>query len=91
MTVTPAEGYMIDAITIKKSSDNSDVKASVYSNGVITMPDYAITISATFKEDISTGFDNLESDVKAVKVLRDGQIYILRGEKVYTIQGQLVK
>ena len=91
LTVTPAEGYMIDAITIKKSSDNSDVKASVYSNGVITMPDYAITISATFKEDISTGFDNLESDVKAVKVLRDGQIYILRGEKTFNAQGQLVK
>jgi 1,4-alpha-glucan branching enzyme len=27
----------------------------------------------------------------AYKILRDGQIYILRGEKVYTMQGQLVR
>ena len=47
--------------------------------------------SLEYTEPTTTGFDNLESDVKTVKVLRDGQIYILRGEKVYTIQGQLVK
>ena len=28
---------------------------------------------------------------KAQKILRNGQIYILRGEKVYTLQGQEVK
>ena len=40
---------------------------------------------------LPTAVNDLESEVKAVKVLKDGQIYILRGEKVYTIQGQLVK
>lgn len=45
-----------------------------------------------FKEDTATG---VESDQQAAisvqKVLRDGQLYILRGNTMYTIQGQTVK
>ena len=38
------------------------------------------------------GIDEVPSDqVQSTKVLRDGQIFILRGEKVYTLQGQEVK
>ena len=41
---------------------------------------------------ITTGIGNVQGeDVPCTKVLRDGVIYILRGEKVYTIDGQLVK
>ena len=91
LTVTPAEGWKISSVTVTNTSTSADVTASVYSAGVITMPAYAITIAATFEEDEETALDNLESDVKAIKVLRDGQIFILRGENVYTVQGQLVK
>jgi len=42
-------------------------------------------------QDKATALDNTDASVKAVKVLREGQIFILRGEKVYTVQGQLVK
>ena len=45
-----------------------------------------------FKEDTATG---VESDQQAAisvrKVLRDGELYILRGNTMYTIQGQTVK
>ena len=36
--------------------------------------------------------ENIQLDgEQAVKILRDGQIYILRDNKVYTLTGQLVK
>ena len=37
------------------------------------------------------GIDNANSYTNAVKVLRDGQIFILRGDKTYTLQGQVVR
>lgn len=42
-------------------------------------------------EGPSTGIDTTNADTKAVKVIRNGQVHILRGEKVYTITGQEVK
>ena len=38
-----------------------------------------------------TGIDETEAREKAVKVLRDGKLYIIRGEKVYTINGLEVR
>ena len=38
---------------------------------------------------VTEDIDNIYDAEKAVKVLRDGQIYIIRGDKVYTIMGQL--
>ena len=38
-----------------------------------------------------TGFENIMAPEKATKVLINGQIFILRGDRIYTIQGQLVK
>ena len=41
---------------------------------------------------IGTGIEDIQGDdVQCTKVLRDGQIYILRGEKTYTLTGQEVK
>lgn len=46
----------------------------------------------TTSEGVTTGVDNVPSDdVPCTKVIRDGQIYILRGDKTYTLQGQEVK
>ena len=40
----------------------------------------------------SQGFENVQvNNVQCTKVVRDGQIFILRGEKVYSITGQEVK
>lgn len=38
-----------------------------------------------------TGIENAEAEMNASKVMQNGQIYILRGGKTYTVQGQLVK
>ena len=50
----------------------------------------------TTSEGIATGIDNTpfpsgEGRGEALKLLRDGQIFILRGEKVYTLTGAEVK
>ena len=42
-------------------------------------------------QDKATAVDNTDASVKAMKVMREGQIFILRGDKTYTVQGQLVK
>ena len=39
----------------------------------------------------TTGFDEIMDESKAMKVLREGQILIIKGNKTFNIQGQLVK
>ncbi|MBO4689517.1 MAG: hypothetical protein J5621_01450 [Paludibacteraceae bacterium] len=49
-------------------------------------------VTVTIARKYHEGFESIEtSDVKATKVIRDGQIYIIRDGKVYTIMGQLVR
>lgn len=64
-------------LTVK---DAQDIVVASYSG------EFTTTGAATAIDQIST----LESPV-ANKVIKDGQIYILRGDKEYTIQGQEVK
>ena len=42
-------------------------------------------------EQVVTGIDNLNAGETPVKVMIDGQMYILRGEKMYDATGRLVK
>lgn len=41
--------------------------------------------------DPTTGCENVEAGAKAVKIIRDGQLFIIRGDKTYTPSGLLVK
>lgn len=45
----------------------------------------------TTGEGEPTGIDNTNVGTRASKILRNGQIFILRGEKVYTLQGEEVR
>ena len=62
----------------------------------VTDSEYAVkmtkkrTITAVFKKK-PQGLDEMQAEGMTVKVIRDGQMYILRGGKVYTAQGQLVE
>ncbi len=38
-----------------------------------------------------TDIDNVNAAVEAVKILRDGQILIIKGEKMYNVMGQTIK
>jgi hypothetical protein len=49
-----------------------------------------MTVKAQY-EQLIEGFENIVTGENAAKLLRDGQILILRGEKTYTMTGQEVK
>ena len=73
---------------------NADTPTSYeYSKGNTTMYRYAdhepILVGLHLGEETSTNVEEeVETGVKCTKVLRDGQIIILRGDKAYTITGQ---
>ena len=45
----------------------------------------------TTSEGIATGVDNTAVESEITKILRNGEVLILRGDKTYTIQGQEVR
>ena len=45
----------------------------------------------TNAEQVATGFDALNADEAPVKMMIDGKLFILRGEKMYDATGRLVK
>ena len=49
VTATPANGYEGGTVVVE-DADGNDVTTTVYADGVLTMPAYAVTISATFDE-----------------------------------------
>lgn len=72
---------------------NADTPTSYeYSKGNTTMYRYAdhepILVGLHLGEEVSTNVEEVETGIKCTKVLRDGQIIILRGDKAYTITGQ---
>ena len=53
---------------------------------------YSGEFTTTGAPAVATNLDDVQSNnVQCTKVLRDGQIFIQRGEKTYTIQGQEAK
>ena len=74
---------------------NADTPTSYeYSKGNTTMYRYAdhepILVGLRLGEDTSTNVEEVETGVACTKVLRNGQIVILRGDNAYTITGQLI-
>ncbi len=49
LSATAADCYEFVSWTIKKTSDDTDVTNSVLDGNTLTMPDYAVTVYATFK------------------------------------------
>ena len=45
----------------------------------------------SLSKDVATGFDQLDASETPMKLIIDGQLFILRGEKMYNANGQLVK
>ena len=46
---------------------------------------------AVYRGDIPSAIENTEASVKAVKVIRDGQLYIMHNGRMYNVQGAVVK
>ena len=89
LTITPAEGYELDAITV--TGVNSNVAVEV-TDGKFTMPADAVTVNATFKT--ATGINNIDNNgvagekdvyynLQGVRVANPGKgVYIKNGKKV---------
>ena len=66
-------------------ADNNMLHASGY-----TMLEMYLHYAMTGKE-IPQGIQHTEYKIQTQKILRDGQIYIQRGAKIYTLQGQVIE
>lgn len=84
LTATPAEGYEIAGITV--DGEPLEAVEGVYS---FIMPAKDVTVAATFSA--ATALDNTEASVKAVKFFQNGQLFIEKNGKVYTITGSEIR
>jgi hypothetical protein len=46
-------------------------------------------LAITFPDNTTTTIDNTNAEATAVKVLRDGQLLIIKGDKTYNVVGQI--
>ena len=81
VTVTPNDGFEIDQVTVGDAILLPE--GGVYS---FEMPAQDVEVAASFKAG-ATALDEAEEAVKAHKVVRDGHIVIIRGEKEFNAQG----
>jgi hypothetical protein len=85
ITATPDEGYKINDVKVNDNSINA--VEGVYK---FQMPAENVTVSATFEEG-ATAVENTEAGAKAVKVVRDGQVRIVRDGKIFNVLGTEIK
>ena len=87
LSVTPDEGYELEAISLEGIDLAIPVVDGVAS---FNMPAQDVVVLATFKE-ASQGFENTQAGAKAVKVMRDGKLFIEKNGVLYNAQGVIVK
>lgn len=86
LSFTMDEGY-----TLVSCYANEQAVVSTPNVGeFFTMPAEAVTVSASFG-DTATAIDNAEEEVKAVKVIRNGQLFIEKNGVLYDAQGAVVR
>ena len=87
LTITPAEGYAFEQLTVLDGATDIPVSTPAEGTCTFTMPAADVTVSATF-EYVGTGVeDTTATDLAPRKIIRHGQVFILRGGKVYTTMG----
>ena len=92
LTITPNEGYELDEIYVMSGTTRLTTVSEGEGNHTFVMPANSVVISTLFKETSGTGVhDATATDILPRKVLRDGQVYILRAGKTYTATGIEVK
>ena len=92
LTITPNEGYELDEIHVMNGTTQVAVTPAEDGKYTFVMPANNVVISTLFKETSDTGVhDATATDILPRKVLRDGQVYILRAGKTYTATGIEVK
>ncbi len=88
LNVTPNEGYKLGTLTITAPNYG---QITYDENFQFVMPASVVIISATFVEDITTAINGINDGKKAIKVIENGVIYIIRGNEKYNIIGTKVQ
>ena len=57
----------------------------------LTRDTYNVTITGTMPQGTATDVDNLNSSVAPVKMLKNGQVIIIKNGVQYSVQGQVIK
>ena len=85
-TIVAADGYDVKNVMVNETE-------IVAVEGVYTLPalmaNTVVTINVEKKD--ATAIDQTQTEVQSTKLLRNGQLFILRGEKMYDTIGRLVK
>ena len=89
-----------EVIKLSFTIDEGYTVTSCYANDVevvgtaegefFTMPAANVTITATFGDE-TTAIDNTNAELKAVKVIENGQIFIIKNGVKYNAQGAVVR
>ncbi len=82
-----AEGYKTYSLTYNGVALHDDGVGYV----TFIMPAEAVTVAAEFLQEFPTAIDNTNAETKAVKVIRDGQLIIVRDGVEFNAQGAIVK
>ena len=84
-TATAETGYEFDYWTVngeKQEGATAELKVTINAE---------TTIVAVFKKDTSTSIDSAKQNIEVRKIVENGVMYILRGNKKYTTTGVVVK
>ncbi|MBR6018077.1 MAG: hypothetical protein IK073_05605 [Paludibacteraceae bacterium] len=87
LDITSNEGYAVNNITVNGVALVQSAPAAPIS---FIMPAEDVTVEATFG-DTATGVENAKAGQQAQKVIRDGQVMILRDGKLFTTTGVEVR
>ncbi len=82
-----AEGYKTYSLTYNGVALHDDGVGYV----TFTMPSEAVTVAAEFLQEFPTAIDNTNAETKAAKVIRNGQLIIVRDGVEFNAQGAIVK
>ena len=88
LTVTPNKGYELDEIHVMFGETQLTMVSEGEGIHTFTMPAGNVVISVLFKEATGTDVSDVTAtDTLPRKVIRNGIVYILRGDKTYTATG----
>jgi len=81
----PAAGESLSA----ENAYNIKLEADMAGEYIFTWTFENKKLAITFPDNTTTTIDNTNAEATAVKVLRDGQLLIIKGDKTYNVVGQI--
>lgn len=86
LSVVPNDGYVVDEVLVN-GEEIYEGEDDTYS---FVMPEADVNVKATFMP-VKDALENTNATKQAVKVVRNGQIMIIRGDNVFNILGTELK